>query len=178
MTLPRIVILEALLAHFRDVVDALPAEQQFKVRHWRHRNPSTNEMPCVSLRFEGDDPQGTVRATDGEQPSIAEEVFELTVDLVADAPLPAENDDTPLDDGGEDPTGLGVPAAMLEILLNSLWTPGELATTLGGVAFDIRYDGSGDDGGDSKPDNARLADRITIEYRVRAEAPTHLLMGE
>jgi len=151
------------------------------VRHMRFRNPSTKEMPCVSLRFVGDDAPGITRATDGEGPSTAEEVLELGVELVADSPIPPEVDeegDDSEEDEGQDPTGLATCSNMLEVLLESLFTPGEPAATLGGLVWDIRYDGSADDDDVSKPDNVRLAERITLQYRVRAEAPTHLLIGD
>jgi hypothetical protein len=184
MTLPRIRLLSALRAHFRAAVAAAVVAgdipKAFKVRHWRFRNPSTKEWPCVSLRYAGDDPQGTTRPTDGDRLSTSEEVFELGITLQADAALPAEKDEENGDDEGpdDDPTGLRVPSEMLELLLNSLFTPGEQPVTLGGMAYDIRYDGSADDDDDSKPDNVRLSERIVIEYRVRKEAPTHLLLGE
>lgn len=184
MALPRLRILAALRAHFRAAVAAAVVAgtipKKFKVRHWRFRSPGTNEWPCVSLRYAGDDPQGTTRPVDGDELSTSEEVWELSVDLVADAALPAEKDEEEGDDEGpdDDPTGLRVPSDMLELLLNSLFTPGEHAVTLGGMAYDIRYDGSAEDDGDSKPDNVRLSERIVIEYRVRKEAPTHLLLGE
>jgi hypothetical protein len=181
--LPRLLLLEALKAHFRANVPASeddPLKPAFKVRHMRFRNPTKKEMPCVSLRFVGDDAPGQVRGTDGEGLSMAEEVFELGVELVADAEIPPERDEEDggdVDDG-EDPTGLATCSDMIEILMNSLFTEGEEAVTLGGLAWDIRYDGSADDDDVSKPDNVRLAERITLVYRVRAEAPTQILIGE
>lgn len=184
MPLPRLVILPALRAHFRAAVAAAVVagiiDEPFKVRHWRFRDPSKNEWPCVSLRYRGEDPQGTTRPTDGDDLSTSEEVFELMIDLVADAELPPEKDEEEGDDEGpgDDPTGMRVPSGMLEILLNSIFTPGQLPVTLGGLAYDIRYDGTADDEDESKPDNVRLSERLVIEYRVRKEAPTHLLLGE
>lgn len=174
--LPRIVILEALRDHFRAAVPLVGGRPAFRVRHWRFRSPANEEMPCVSLRYIGDDAPGVTRGSDGSAPSMAEEVFELSVELVADAPLPPEEDEVDGQDGA-DPTGLATCSSMLETCLNSLFTPGQLPTTLGGLVWNIRYDGSGDDEDVSQPDNARLAERLTFEYRVRAEAPTHLLMG-
>jgi hypothetical protein len=184
MTLPRLVILSALRDHFRaavaEAVVAAAIPKRFKVRHWRFRDPTKAEWPCVSLRYRGEDPQGTTRPTDGDGLSASEEVFELMIDLVADADLPAEKDEADGDDEGpdDDPTGMRVPSEMLEILFASIYTPGMAPVTLGGLAYDIRYDGTAEDDDDSKPDNVRLSERLVIEYRVRKEAPTHLLLGE
>lgn len=176
MALPRITILNALLAHLRAHVDTLPVDQQFKVRHWRFRNPTTKEMPCVSLRYVSVDASGVTRATDGEQPSTSEEVFELNLDLIADSPVPAELDEE-ADDLGDDPTGLEACSTMIGVCLDALFTPGEPVETLGGTVRDIRYDGSAENDDDSRPDNVRLAERLAFEYATRAEAPQHHLIG-
>lgn len=184
MPLPRQVILPALRAHFRAAVAAAVVAgviaEPFKVRHWRFRDPGKAEWPCVSIRYRGEDPQGTTRPNDGDDLSTSEEVFELMVDLVADAEIPPERDEEDGDDQRleDDETGMRVPSEMLEILFHSIFTPGELPVTLGGLAYDIRYDGTADDDDESKPDNVRLSERLVIEYRVRKEAPTHLLLGE
>jgi hypothetical protein len=177
MALPRETILGKLLAHMRAHVATLPEGERFKVRHWRFRNPTKQEMPCVSLRYIADDAQGVTRASDDAQPSTAEEVYDLGVNLIADSALPPEVDEEE-DDLGDDPTGLGEASRMIEICLDSLFVPGEQNETLDGTVRSISYDGSAEDDDESKPDNVRLAERLSFEYATRAEAPHILLLGE
>lgn len=182
MTLPRIIILSKLLAHFRAAVDALPEEERFIVRHSRFRRKPTGaeiKKGVVSIEYVGDDAQGVSRATDGDELSTSEEVFDLNINLVAECELPAEKDEA--EDGsdlGDDETGLGEASRMLEILFDSIYTPGEQPVTLDGTVRGFRYDGSAPEDEESTSDNVRLAERMALEYATRTEAPTHLLIGE
>lgn len=182
MALPRIIILPKLLAHFRAAVQALPEEERFIVRHSRfRRKPTAAEVKrgVVSIEYVGDDAQGVSRATDGDELSQSEEVYDLNINLVAECELPPEKDEA--EDGsdlGDDETGLAEASRMIEILLGTLFTPGEQPETLDGTVRNIRYDGSAPEDEESSTDNVRLAERIALEYATRTEAPTHLLLGE
>ncbi|MES2903265.1 MAG: hypothetical protein V4696_03685 [Pseudomonadota bacterium] len=184
MTLPRIIILEALKRHLRANVPLDPADpsrQLFKVRHERFRESTLEEMPCVAIRYLGDDSPDVTRGTDDpSRMSLAETVMELRVELIVDTPIAAESDrDTAGDpDDGDDDTGMEFASRIVEICLGALFTAGQETETMGGVIWDARYDGTGDNDDVSSPDNVRLAERLTLVYRARAEAPHQLLVGE
>jgi hypothetical protein len=173
--LPRVALLTALVDHLAAGVAALPEADRFKLRHHRHRDTAEEEMPCVAVRFVSDDVPGNVSGSDA-YPSMSEAIMELGVDLVADVQLPAEAAPGQSVDAGDDPTGLLGPSMLIERLLRMLFAVGEPPTTLGGLAWDIRYEGTGDDP-DSSPDSARIVERLVLVYRVRREAPTELLTG-
>lgn len=177
--LPRDRLLRALKFAFDAVVPNDAGVPRWKVRHWRNRAAALEEMPCVSVRYIADDAPGVSNASD-ESPSIAEEFMELGIELVVETPLPPESDrETAGDaDEGEDPTGLGVASEIIETCFDALFTEGEEPNDLGGLVFTIRYDGSGNNDEIATPDNVRLAERLTLVYRVRAEAPHRLLTGE
>lgn len=181
--LPRDQILRALKLELEAVVpiDATldSAKPQWKVRHERFRPTTTEEWPCVAIRYIADDVSGVTNASDA-QPSLAEQTMELSIALIVDTEIPAESDrETAGDpDEGDDPTGLGTASEIVEACLGALFTEGEEVNTLGGLIWDARYDGSGDNDDLVTSDNVRLSERLTLVYRVRAEAPHVLLTGE
>ena len=145
-----------------------------KVRHHRHRESTSAEWPCVSPRFISNDVSQLGQET--TPIGTPELIMELAVNLVIDTELPAESDDDAV--AGDDPTGYGVAAGILETVLDALFPEGETEpVTLGGVCWDIRYDGSAADEADASPDFARMEERFVLFYRVRADRPTELLMG-
>jgi hypothetical protein len=170
MTMPRVEILIA-LKEFLESKAAL-AVRPFKVRHHRHRESSEEEYPCCAIRFVSEDPQGA-SASDA-YPSSAEEVVDLSVDLIFDGAIDVEirTGDTGADG---DPTGMGRVSAMSEVMLSALFNVGGQPETLGGLLWNIRYDGTADDEPFSSPDFARVTERLVLQYRVRAEAPTQIL---
>lgn len=185
MTLPRIQILDALKLHLRAAVPMdttfTPPRPMFKVRHERNRDTTFEEMPCVAIRYLGDDSEDVTRGTDDpSRLSMAESVMTCRVELIVDTLIDPESDhDTAGDvDDGDDDTGLEFASAIIEICLSSLFVAGEETNSLGGVIYDARYDGSGDNDALATPDNVRLAERLTLVYRARAEAPHELLIGE
>lgn len=181
MTLPRIQILEALLLHFRANVPLVDGVPMFRVRHERFRDASREQWPCVSIRYLADDAPDVVRGTDDPSGlSMAESVMELRLELVIDTEIPPESDPETAGDAndGADETGLGDASRIAEICLGSIFRAGEEAENLGGLIWDARYDGTGDNDELATPDNVRLAERLTLVYRVRAEAPHLLLTGE
>lgn len=175
--LPREQILAALLVDLKTAAAA--AATPFKVRHERFRSSTAEEWPCVSIRYLGDDAPGVATGSD-TAPSLAEEAMELRLELIVDTPLPAESDQETAEDpdDGDDPTGFGVASAIVETCLGAIFTEGQPINTLGGLIWDARYDGSGDNDDLATPDNVRLAERLTLVYRVRAEAPHVLLIGD
>lgn len=179
MPLPRDLILPAFKEALELEVPEVDGKPKWKVRHERFRPTAVEEMPCVAIRYLGDDATGVSRPAD-EAPSTAEEVFELRVELVIDAPLPPESDvQTAGDpDEGVDPTGLSTVSAIVETTLATMFTEGEPVNTLGGLIWDARYDGTGDEGENATSNNVRLSERLTLVYRVRAEAPHVLLIGD
>lgn len=185
MTLPRILILNALKRHLRAAVPVdetfTPPKPMFKVRHERFRETTFEEMPCVAIRYLGDDAQDVTRGTDDPSHlSIAESVMTVRVELVVDTRILPESDrDTAGDaNDGDDDTGMELASSIVEICLGALFKAGEEINSMGGVIWDATYDGSGDDQDLSTPDNVRLAERLTLVYRARAEAPHELLTGE
>lgn len=177
--LPRDQILRALKLHLQAVVPNVAGSPKWKVRHHRHRATTYEEMPCLAIRYVADDATGVTNASDSA-PSTAEDVMELKVDLIVDTEIPPESDRETAGDAneGEDPTGLGVPSEIIATSFDSIWKEGEPVQTLGGLVWDIRYDGSGEDDELATSDNVRLSERLTLVYRVRAEAPHQLLIGE
>lgn len=145
------------------------------VRHFRHRDAKNDERNCLSVRFVSSDPSGDQRQTDNH--GDPEEVFELACNLVVDVNLPPEADAVAPAD--LDPTGLGIPGEIMAWALDWL-IPGQYApeNDLGGLVWEIRYDGTANDDADASPDFVRLEERLTIKYRVRADQPTLLLIGD
>ena len=173
MTMPFIQVAIAL----KTTLAAALAPDGVKVRHHRHRESSQDELPCVGIRIMSNDPsdQGQQTTSSG----LPEMVMELSIDLVIDMQLPAEVE-APGDDASEDPTGYGAPAAVMGKILDILF-PGlddGDTNTLGGTTWDIRYDGTSPDEAEAEPDYARMEERLVLFYRVRADHPTTLLIGD
>lgn len=170
MPRPREIILEALIAHLQIEVANLPADEQFTVRHWRNRNTADDEMKfglgCLSLRWRGEDFNGEGNGGDGL--SLGEDVVTQMTDLVAEVKLPSEA-------SGEDPTGLGRCGKILTHAFNFLFTTGEQPENLGGLLWDIRYDGTSDDDDLSTEEIGRVSERLGLLYRVRTENPNVIL---
>lgn len=179
MTLPRITILQAVKGTAESVVPNVAGSPKWKVRHFRNRETTIEEMPCLAIRYVADDAPGVVTGSDA-QPSLGEAVYELGVEFVVDAALTAESDrDTAGDpDEGAEPTGLELASEIIEKTLDAFFPEGEEVNTMGGIVWDIRYDGSGDNDDVGTPDNVRLVERLTFVYRTRAEAPHKLLIGD
>jgi hypothetical protein len=183
--LPRIQILQALKLHLQAAVPVDetfdPPKPMFKVRHERFRPTTLEEMPCVAIRYLGDDAEDVTRGIDDpSRLSIAESVMTVRVELIVDTQIPPESDRETGGDptSGDDDTGLEEASRIVEICLGSLFQAGEEIESMGGLIWDARYDGSGDNDDLATPDNVRLAERLTLVYRARAEAPHELLVGE
>ena len=102
--------------------------------------------------------------------------MELAVDLVIDDDLPPEEEDPA--SALQDPTGFGTHADILRLVLERLFPDlenGAEPNTLNGAVWDISYDGTAPNEGDATPDSARMEERLTLLYRVRADRPTVLL---
>lgn len=169
MQRPREIILDALLAHLQIQVAALPSDEQFTVRHYRHRNTADDELEgpgCLSLRWRSDDMAGQRNGGDGL--SLSEDVVEMAIDLVGEAKIPSEA-------SGNDPTGLGSCGAILATAFSFLFRTGEEPEKLGGLLWDIRYDGTSDDDEFSTEEIARVSERLALLYRVRTENPNAIL---
>lgn len=179
MALPRILILNALKNTLQASVPVVDGKPKWKVRHYRNRETTFEEMPCIAIRYAGDDAPGVTTAGEGSL-SMMEDAMELAVDLVVDTMVAAESDRETAGDttDGTDPTGLEEASEIVEKSLDTIFKPGEEINTLGGLIWDARYDGSGDNDDVGTPDNVRLAERLTLVYRVRHEAPYKLLIGE
>ena len=177
MPLPRVALMLALKSHLAAAVAALPPGDSFLVRHHRHRESTAEEWPCLAIKFVSDDTTGITTGTDDDGLSMAETVMDLSVDLIADVDLEPERDAGEPADPDEDPTGLAGPSRLIKVCLDSLLVAGEPADKLGGLAWDIRHEGTGNDE-ESSPDAARMVERIVLVYRVRADAPTELLLND
>jgi len=173
MRMPFIDVLRALKTELAQALDGRTVGgKAVTVRHFRHRESTIEEWPCIAIRYVSNDASsyGRQETNDG----LPEQVMELAVDLVIDLELPAEATDENDDD--IDPTGFECAGNMLAWALDAL-LPGEESNTLGGTTWEIRYDGTAPDEGVQSPDLARLEERIVLLYRVRADQPTILLMG-
>src|SRR5882672_10711943 len=162
-----------ILIALHDFLAAIPSID-FSVRHHRHRDTDKAELDIVSIQYVSCDPSAEFQGT-ANGASLAELVMDLQVNLIASAILSPEGDAARgVDD--LDPTGLARPSAMLRTCIEALLPPEDpLGETLGGLLWMIRYDGSaGGDYDHLTPDSADLSDRLTLRYRVRAEAPTIL----
>lgn len=167
MARPKTLILIALAEHITAAVAQLPVDQRYTVRHGRHRNTADNELNCLSIEYVGEDPTGQGNGGDGL--SLAEEVVGMQVNLKAEARLPSE-------ESGLDPTGLGSADEILEHAFSCLFHDGQETETLGGLLWQIRWDGSSDDDELSTEELGRLSERLTLLYRVRSENPNSILM--
>lgn len=169
--MPFIPVLLALRAEIAAALDG----GAVTVRHHRHREARTDEYPCVAIRFISNDASQLGEQTTSS--GLPEQVMELVVNLVIDMDLQPEADD-PADTTG-DPTGFGDPAIVIAAILDRLLPDlesGAEPNTLGGTTWMIRYDGTAPEEGDVSPDRARMEERLTLFYRVRADHPTTLLM--
>lgn len=174
MPMPFVTVMLALKVELADALLETPiaGSKPVLVRHHRHREANEDEWPCVSIRYVSNDPSQLGREETGG--GMPEQVMELALNLVIDAPLPAEA--TSADDEDLDPTGYGVLSDILAVCINRLFP--ELETnTLGETTWMIRYDGNAAEEGSASPDQARLEERLTLFYRVRADQPTILLTG-
>lgn len=145
------------------------------VRPHRHRDSKEWEFPCLAIRRVSADPSGTYGRETNDY-GLPEAVWELSVDLVIDVNLPPEDDETL----AADPTGYATPSQIVAAVLNQLFPDQETGgeeNTLAGHAWMMRYDGSAPDALDATPDGIRVEERLVVLYRVRADRPTHLLMG-
>ena len=133
-----------------------------KFRHARNRHPNYEEMSCISLVFVGDAPH-----EDEQFRSQWEQVRYLEFDLQADVYLPTEDEQDP---AKRDVTGMLTPgralAAAVQILFESDLVPNWC---------DAITSGSIDPDETSKPDKARMARRLQMQYRVRTDNPNVLL---
>ncbi len=169
------------LALRREVAAALAGHEirgeAITARHFRHREARSDECPSVGIRIMS---PADVSASSEQTTStgLPEQLMELSINLVVDLELEPEADE--VDDETGDPTGFGdhaqVVAWILDRLLPDLEAGAE-PNTLGGLVWSIQYDGTApsEDGVDASPDRARMEERLTILYRVRADHPTTLL---
>jgi hypothetical protein len=179
MPMPFVTIMIALETGVRALLagETFGADTPITVRQHRHREPTQDELNCLSIRFVSNDPSSQY----GEQETsggLPEAVWELSLDLVIDMALSPEAR-TPGDVGDDDPTGFGRHSEVLAEVLDWMF-PGDATqdNTLGGLIWQARYDGSADTETDSTPDFARMEERLVLLYRVRADRPTELLTGD
>lgn len=176
MLMPDERVLRALKDDLHAALDGVAfGNQTLTVRHHRHRDASESQWPCLSIRRVSADPSGTYGRETNDY-GLPEAVWELSVDLVVDVKLPPEDDESEL----ADPSGYATPSQIVAAALNHLFPDQEEGgeeNTLAGHAWMMRYDGSAPDALDATPDNIRVEERLVVLYRVRADRPTHLLMG-
>jgi len=173
-TMPQIIVLLALKKEIADIFAiARVAGKKVTVRHERHRDAEQAVWPSVSIAYVSHDPSQEYGRQENDG-GLPEEVWALSVNVVIDADLPPEATDE--GDADLDPTGYGTHAAIMSLIIDRLFPDGD-ENTIGGTTWQIRYDGSADNESDATPDNARVEERLTLLYRVRADRPNILLMG-
>lgn len=157
---PHIRILEALVAtlelvNFEDRAGVVGVT----IRHTRNRYPTSSEKPCISVRWLGNEDQAD------EQYANAWERYKLcNIDLVADAAIEAE-------DSQVDETGWDRLSRMLAAAFEKLREEGTPLYDL----MNWVQDRDTDPDEDSKPDEGRLVQAISVLYRVRTDQPNVLL---
>lgn len=138
----------------------------FKVRHTRNRVSMKTERPCIALRLVSVE-------LDPERQQVhtqAEVCWAMTVDVIVDMELPAEDDVT----GGDDPTGWNQLAATAHAVVNLFLDPASDLLTL----VDDTLPGDVDPDEDSTADDGRLAQSVVVLYRTLRSDLNHLLNSE
>lgn len=134
------------------------------VRHARNRRPLESELPCISIRWIGNEDHNP----DDQYKTAGERVRRCNIDLEIELKIPDE-------ESGQDSTAwllLGrVGAAAFEAINDEDGALRQLC--------DWVTDVEDQPDEDSKPDEGRLVKAIYVVYRVRSEAPNVLLaVGE
>jgi hypothetical protein len=160
----RLMIQAAALARTGNYITngGLAAGTKVTVRHARFRNSISAEKPCITFLFVGDEPM-----EDETQHNAWEVVRELTMDMMIDMDIPAEDSEL-------DPTGFAMMGRQLAVAYATLSPPGSGNTALGGMADFVRP-GSIDPADNNTSDNGRLVRGISVLYRVRSDDPNVLL---
>lgn len=142
-------------------------EQEFTVRHYRHRQAGITERPCCGIRWMSggiDEERGGFHTT-GETCMIAE------IDLVIDMDLPPEDVDASDPSAITDVSGwdhLTTFARLFATLFLAMDSPLRLLV-------DDVLPGKIDPDEDSKPDQGRLVISLVVLYRVWSEDMMRLL---
>jgi hypothetical protein len=140
------------------------------IRHARRRFSQPEEYPCITIRWEQDEP----RAADQDQNYISagEALVDMRVTLEVEFDPESFDDDGLLPTDDEDETGLGFASALAFLGLRALKDPnGDLCLNWANSVSDR---GRGEDP-DSTPDEARFEQSIFVLYRVSTEDPSVIL---
>lgn len=139
------------------------------IRHARRRFSTPDEYPCITIRWEQDEP----RAADQDQGYFtADEMFvemRITIEVETD---PGDGEDDNLDGADDDETGLGFSSALAFLGMRALKDPEGVLLRLWANSISDR--GRGEDP-DSTADEARLEQSAIVLYRVSTEDPSVIL---
>jgi hypothetical protein len=140
-----------------------------KVRHALRRFSSPDEYPCITIRWEQDEPRASEQ--DDNYASSGETYVDMRITLEIDFDPDNFDEDGPLSDD-DDETGLGFASALAFLALRALKDPeGDLCLNWANSVSDR---GRGEDP-DSTPDEARFEQSIYVLYRVSTEDPSVIL---
>lgn len=139
------------------------------IRHARRRFSTPDEYPCITIRWEQDEPRTSDQ--DDSYFTAGEMYVEMRITLEIEFE-PSDGEDSDVDGADDDPTGLGVPSAFAFMCLRVLRDP--LAELCRLWADGVSDRGRGEDP-DSTPDEARFEQSIIVLYRVSTEDPSVLL---
>jgi len=136
------------------------------IRHARRRYSRPDEFPCITIRWEQDEPRA-----DGQDDNYItpdEMYVEMSLTLEIETETAGEDDDG----GSDDETGLGMSSALAFAALRAL--KDELGDLLSMWAQSVSDRGRGEDQ-DSTNDDARLDQKLIVLYRVSQADPSVIL---
>lgn len=142
-------------------------EEQLHIRHARRRFSTPDEFPCLTIRWEQDEP----RQADQEQSYLTadEMAVEMRITLEVETETLQEDNAPPQD---EDDTGLGYASAIAALAMRALRDPEGALLQLWADSVSDR--GRAEDP-ESKPDEARYEQSVIVLYRVLERDPSVLL---
>lgn len=140
------------------------------IRHARRRFTDPDEWPCITIRWEQDEPRTADQ--DDNYASSGEMYVDMRLTLEIETPsVESDGEDNP-DEDPLDETGMGFSTAMAFAALRALKDQdGELRRLW---VNDVSDRGRGEDP-DSTPDLSRFEQSVIVLYRVSTEDPSVLL---
>lgn len=152
-----------------DWIDA-GLESRPKIRHARRRFSTPDEFPCITIRWEQDEPRANDQ--DSSYMSSGEALVDMRITLEIDFDPDDFDEDGLVPGDDDDETGLGFASALGFLALTALKDPG--GDLRKNWANDVSDRGRGEDP-DSTPDEARFEQSIFVLYRVSTEDPSVIL---
>jgi hypothetical protein len=141
------------------------------IRHAKRRFSRPDEYPCVTVRWEQDEPRADSQDDNYITPDEEYVEMRLTIEIETQ-PFDGEGGDTAPIDDDDDETGLGFSSALAFLCLRALKDPDGLLLSQWAAGVSDR--GRGEDP-DSTNDEARLEQTVIVLYRVSTGDPSVIL---